>query len=166
MPYRDPLARVVLQWWRKPSLSELQLRRRSDRRLRLAAASHSDIRAATRKRGAQNSGCWPRSISDRAKLRPNDSSRQEPARVPRDHQFLVCRNQPGGHSGAGHANPRAARSIRGCIGLDAEPGRISADPFPNVGRVLTNATGEYDRIQSSKGGGKRTGLSPNAIAKK
>src|SRR6516164_10504668 len=71
MLYRDPPARVVLQWWRKPSLSELQLRRRSGRRLRPGAASRSDTHATTRKREAQISGCWQHSISHRAKCRSN-----------------------------------------------------------------------------------------------
>ena len=83
----------------------------------------------------------------------------------RDHQFLVRRNQPRRDSGSGHADPRPACSIRSYVEFDAEPARIVADLFSNVGRVLTDAAGEYDCIQPAKRGGKRTDLSPNAIAK-
>src|SRR5262245_12044998 len=97
---------------------------------------------------------------------PVDRSTEQPAGVPCDHQFLVRRNCPRRDSGPRDSDPRAACGVCGRVEFDAEPSGIAADPFPNVGRVLTNAAGEYDRVQPAKGGRQRAELSPNAIAKK
>ena len=59
---------------------------------------------------------------------------------------------------------RAARSVRGGIKLDAQPGRVAAHAFADGGRVLADAAREHERIQPAERGGERAQLAPDAIA--
>src|SRR4029077_13419029 len=49
--------------------------------------------------------------------------------VPRDHQFLVGRDNPGGHAAARRADPWAVVRVCAVVEIDAEPGGRGADLF-------------------------------------
>src|SRR5260370_11418282 len=56
---------------------------------------------------------------------------EQMARMPRDHQVLVGRYDPGRHGGAGARDPRAAFGIGLLIQRDAEPVRLAAGTRPD-----------------------------------
>lgn len=71
-----------------------------------------------------------------------------------------------------HAETRApgvlmrgpAPGIRGLVELDAEPGRVAANAFADGGRVLADAAGEHDRVQTAQRGGQRSEFAADAVA--
>ena len=88
---------------------------------------------------------------------------EQMARMPRDHQVLVGRYDPGRHGGAGARDPRATFGISLLVQGDAKPMRLPAGTRPYLGRVLADARSEDERIESAERCGERSELASDAV---
>ena len=53
--------------------------------------------------------------------------------------------------------------VGGGVQLDAQPGRVPADPLANRRRVLADAGGEHDRVEAAQRGGERAEFAPDPV---
>src|SRR5690348_6629041 len=84
-------------------------------------------------------------------------------RVPGDHPFLVGRDDPDRDARVRGGDARAILRIGLRIELDPEPGQLLAHAPANLGRVLADARGEDEAVESPESGGKPSCLAHDAI---
>ena len=85
--------------------------------------------------------------------------------MPRDHQVLIGGYHPSRRGGAGARDLWAAFGIGLLIQRDAEPVRLAAGTRPYLGRVLADARGEHECVQSAERRSKRPELASDAVDK-
>src|SRR6266436_4973880 len=85
--------------------------------------------------------------------------------MPCDHQVLVGWYDPSRHGGARARDPWAAFGIGLLVQGDAEPMRLPAGTRPYLGRVLADARGEHEYVQSAERRSKRPELASDAVDK-
>src|SRR5947207_9237386 len=56
-------------------------------------------------------------------------SGEHATRVPGDHQFFVGRDDPRGDAASRDADSRIVAAVGRCVEVDAQPGRVLADPL-------------------------------------
>src|SRR5713226_4873717 len=115
---------------------------------------------------AVTSPAWPASTWTESGQYDSSSrslSIEQMARMPRDHQVLVGRYDPGRHGGAGARDPRATFGISLLVQGDAKPMRLPAGTRPYLGRVLADARSEDERIEPAERCGERSELASDAV---
>ena len=85
--------------------------------------------------------------------------------MPGDHQFFVGRNHPDRDLALRRRDPRTASCICRCVECDAQPGRRLADSLANLRRVLADAGGEHQPIDSAQHRRERADFLGSAIDK-
>src|SRR5438034_8020101 len=80
-----------------------------------------------------------------------------------DHQVLIRGDDPGSDAAVNAADARAASVVSCRVQFQSEPGRVAADTGADGGRVLADAAGEHQRVQSAQGGSQRTQLAADAV---
>src|SRR5580700_7021807 len=75
---------------------------------------------------------------------------QQPANSPGDHQLLVGANHADGGRTLVRRNYRSAHGVSTFIQFDAEKSQAAADTRAHVGRILTDASGKYQRVHPTQ----------------
>ena len=142
----------------------LDVERQEDRRLELAREARRGLRLlveiGNRELGADAAKCAGAAVGDRMLVGDADDERLlsgengvmrlgrgawhclEPARVARDHQFLVGRDDPCGDSARSGADAGTVLRVRLRVELDAEPGGLAAHALADCDGALADAGGE------------------------
>src|SRR5213592_3634950 len=95
--------------------------------------------------------------------RPLRLRREQLARVARDHQLFVGRNDPRGNTARVGADPYCVTGVRVGIELNAEPRRVAAYTFANRPAVLADPRGEDNGVQTAERSGQRAQLTRDSI---
>src|SRR5215813_9921448 len=99
------------------------------RRTALSSSSRSSGRNAriTIERPSRNVAVAEyRAGSIKVPMQARSDDKQCPG-VLRDHQFLVCGDDPSGHAASRGSDARTSLGVRGGVDLDAKPGSVAAN---------------------------------------
>src|SRR5262249_55662314 len=80
-----------------------------------------------------------------------------------DHQLLVGRNDPRGHTARPRADAPGARVLARATALEHTQGCIATTPLAQRAAVLADPRGEHDGIDPAERGGERAQLASNAV---
>src|SRR5207237_4112808 len=89
--------------------------------------------------------------------------REQLARVARDHQLFVGRNDPRRNAARVGADPYCITRVRVTVQLDADPRCVAADTFAKRVAVLSDSRGEDDGVQTAERGGERPELAAYSV---
>src|SRR5271165_1246627 len=81
---------------------------------------------------------------------PNRSHECKSISMTSDHEFLVRRNDPGGHPAVASADAWPPGLVGCLVQLDAEPCRIAADPCSDRRGVLADSGSEHQRVEPAQ----------------